>query len=51
MTKKEKTQTENPTRKIRIEKVVFNVGGTAEQLEKGVKLLGLIKEENLVKGN
>jgi large subunit ribosomal protein L5 len=35
-------KTENPTRKIRIEKVVFNVGGTAEQLEKGVKLLKII---------
>ena len=39
-------KTENPTRKIRIEKIVFNVGGTAEQLEKGVKLLGLITEKN-----
>lgn len=34
--------TENPTRQIKIEKVVLSVGGTAEQLEKGVKLLGLI---------
>ncbi len=33
---------ENPTRKIRIEKVVLSIGGTAEELEKGVKLLGLI---------
>ena len=33
---------ENPTRKIRIEKVVLSIGGTAEQLEKGVKLLGMI---------
>jgi large subunit ribosomal protein L5 len=35
-------KTENPTRQIKIEKIVFNIGGTAEQLEKGVKLLGLI---------
>ena len=35
-------KTENPTRKIRIEKVVLSVGGTAEQLEKGVKLLKII---------
>jgi len=35
-------KTENPTRKIRIEKVVLSVGGTAEQLEKGIKLLKLI---------
>jgi large subunit ribosomal protein L5 len=33
---------ENPTRQIKIEKVVLAVGGTAEQLEKGVKLLSLI---------
>jgi len=35
-------KTENPTRQIKIEKIVLSVGGTAEQLEKGVKLLGLI---------
>ncbi len=35
-------KTENPTRKIRIEKVVLHVGGTAEELEKGVKLLKII---------
>jgi len=40
--KNKKPKTDNPTRQIRIEKVVFNVGGTAEQLEKGVKLLKLI---------
>ncbi len=34
--------TENPTRQIRIDKVVLSVGGTAEELEKGVKLLNLI---------
>ncbi|MCL5018417.1 MAG: 50S ribosomal protein L5 [Candidatus Pacearchaeota archaeon] len=34
--------TENPTRKIRIEKIVLHVGGTAEELEKGFKLLKLI---------
>jgi large subunit ribosomal protein L5 len=32
----------NPTREIRIEKVVLSVGGTAEQLEKGIKLLKII---------
>jgi large subunit ribosomal protein L5 len=32
----------NPTREIKIEKVVLNVGGTAEQLEKGIKLLKII---------
>ena len=37
---------ENPTRKVRIEKVVLNIGGTAEQLEKGVKLLKLLTERN-----
>jgi len=39
-------KTENPTRKIRIEKVVLSVGGTAEQLEKGVKLLKIITGRN-----
>lgn len=34
--------TENPTRKIRIEKVVLSIGGTGEPLEKGVKLLAMI---------
>jgi len=38
--------TENKTRKIRIEKIVLSVGGTAEELEKGVKLLRLITERN-----
>jgi large subunit ribosomal protein L5 len=35
-------KTENKMREIKVEKVVLNVGGTAEQLEKGVKLLKLI---------
>ncbi len=32
----------NPNREIKIEKVVLSTGGTAEQLEKGIKLLKLI---------
>ena len=32
----------NPMREIKIEKVVLSVGGTAEQLDKGTKLLGLL---------
>lgn len=32
----------NPMREIKIEKVVLGVGGTGEQLEKGVKLLELL---------
>lgn len=35
-------KTENKMRKIEIEKVVLNVGGTAEVLEKGYKLLKLV---------
>ena len=31
--------TENPMRKIKIEKVVLSIGATGENLEKGVKLL------------
>ncbi len=40
---------ENPMRNIKIEKVVLSVGGTAEELEKGFKLLQLItgrKQQN-----
>jgi len=33
---------ENIMRKIKIEKVVFSVGGTGENLEKGVKLLKML---------
>ena len=35
-------QKENIMRKIKIEKIVLNVGGTGEYLEKGVKLLKII---------
>ncbi|MDO8467757.1 MAG: 50S ribosomal protein L5 [Nanoarchaeota archaeon] len=45
MKAKIKNTEENVMRKISIEKVVLNVGGTAENLEKGVRLLKyLIKE-------
>ena len=37
---------ENPTRKIRVEKVVLSIGGTAEGLEKGFKLLKMITGRN-----
>jgi len=40
---------ENPTRQIRIEKVVLSIGGSAEQLQKGVKLLKLITGKNPAK--
>lgn len=33
---------ENPMREIKIDKVVLNIGGVAEDLEKGVKLLELL---------
>jgi len=50
MTKKEtKNKLENPTRKPRIEKVVLSVGGTAEELEKGFKLLKLITKREPAK--
>lgn len=42
MAKEIKNKTEekmNPMRDIKIEKVVLNVGGTAEDLEKGIRLL------------
>ena len=41
---KDKTA-ENPMKKIRIEKVVLNIGGTADTLEKGFKLLKFITEK------
>lgn len=40
---------ENITRKIKIEKVVLSIGGTAENLEKGVKLLKIITGRNPAK--
>lgn len=40
---------ENIMRKIRIEKVVLSVGGTGENLEKGVKLLTIITEKKPAK--
>jgi large subunit ribosomal protein L5 len=35
---------ENPMREIKIEKVVLSIGGTGEDLEKGVKLLKILTE-------
>lgn len=40
---------ENPMRNIRIEKVVLSVGGIAESLEKGVKLLKILTKRNPAK--
>lgn len=40
----EKIKKLNPMRKIRIDKIVFSVGGTGEYLSKGVKLLEIITE-------
>lgn len=40
---------ENLMRKIKIEKVVLSVGGTAEYLEKGVKLLELLTQRKPAK--
>ncbi|MEK6906385.1 MAG: 50S ribosomal protein L5 [Nanoarchaeota archaeon] len=37
-----KQKTENPMRNIKIEKVVLSIGATADNLEKGVKLLKII---------
>ena len=34
----------NPMREIKIEKIVFSVGGTGEELAKGVKLLEMVTE-------
>jgi len=40
---------ENPLRKIRIEKIVLSIGGTADYLEKGVKILQLLTEKKPAK--
>lgn len=40
---------QNPMRKIKIEKVVLSVGGTGEDLEKGVKLLKMLTEKKPAK--
>ena len=46
----EKPETkENKMRKIKIEKVVLSIGGKAEELEKGVKLLGRLTGKKVVK--
>ncbi|MBU1252252.1 MAG: 50S ribosomal protein L5 [Nanoarchaeota archaeon] len=37
-----KPATENPMREIKIDKVVLSVGGVAEELEKGIKLLEIL---------
>ena len=47
--KKTKSSAENRMRKIRIEKIVLSVGGLAENLEKGVKLLILITKRKPAK--
>ncbi len=40
---------ENKMRQMKIEKVVLSVGGTGEQLEKGVKLLKILTEKKPAK--
>ena len=44
--KKTKQDNENAMRKIRIERVVLSIGGTAEELNKGVKLLKFLTGKN-----
>ena len=46
---KQKIEQENVMRKIKIEKVVLNVGGTGENLEKGVKLLRILTGRKIAK--
>ena len=41
---KSKSETENPMRKIKVEKVVLSVGASGEGLEKGTKLLNLLSK-------
>lgn len=46
---KQKSKTENVTRKIKIDKVVLSVGATGEELEKGVRLLKYLTERKPAK--
>lgn len=48
MTEKKDKQ-KNPMRKIKIEKIVLSVSATADELEKGVKLLKFLTERNPAK--
>jgi large subunit ribosomal protein L5 len=41
-TEKNKNKEKNPMQEIKIEKIVLSVGGTADYLEKGVKLLKML---------
>jgi len=46
---KQKMETENIMRKIKIERVVLNIGGTGEKLEKGFRLLEVLSGKKPVK--
>ena len=43
----EKMKTENPMRKLKMEKLVLSCGGSAEKLEKSVKLLTIITKRKI----
>jgi large subunit ribosomal protein L5 len=43
------TKKENPMREVKIEKVVLSIGATADDLEKGVRLLKLLTKRNPAK--
>ena len=40
---------QNPMREIKIEKVVLSIGGTGDELEKGVKLLEMLSKRKPAK--
>lgn len=40
---------DNKSREIKIEKVVLGIGGTGDDLEKGIKLLGMITERKIAR--
>ncbi|MBU3907208.1 MAG: 50S ribosomal protein L5 [Nanoarchaeota archaeon] len=47
--KKNTEEKENIMRKVKIEKIVLSIGATGEQLEKGVKLLGILTGKKAAK--
>jgi len=48
-TEKNKNESENPMREIKVEKVILGVGGTGDYLDKGHKLLKYLTKKNPMK--
>ncbi|MBU1136444.1 MAG: 50S ribosomal protein L5 [Nanoarchaeota archaeon] len=42
-----KQENKNPMKEIKIDKVILSIGGTADNLEKGIKLLGVLTNKKI----